>query len=306
MSIRSTKRILSLLILIALCSLHITGSSLFAEEEREGVGISPTKLTLDADPGESLEGQFIVLNPGTKPVDYRLYVKDFSIRNEEYEKDFEPAPGAISPVDWFQVPGDVMTLAPNEQKTLTYNIQVPRGAVPRGYYAVIFAETVASQPDTTGVTRLKRVGSLVYLTVNGGSVKKGDVVGFEAAGFQQSRPVKSSLRIRNEGNIHFAANSNLRLKDIFGRTVAKTELTSTILPATIRRLNLELKPNQPFGLYKIEGDVKFLGNTTRLGEKWILVGSPFWFILWTVIIVGWIVVLIRWIKRRANRKKIKR
>jgi hypothetical protein len=303
MRIRSIKRILPLIILIAVVSLSLTGLPLLAEEEREGIGISPTKLTLDADPGEQISGQFIVTNPGTKPVDYRLYVKDFSIRNEEYEKDFEPIPGAVSPVDWIQVPDGVKNLAPGVQEELPYTITVPTDTVPRGYYAVIFAETVTPEADATGVARLKRVGLLVYLTVNGGSVEKGKVVSFETKGWQSKRPVKTALRIQNEGNVHFATEGTIYLKDILGRTAAKTEISGTVLPATIRKFSPELKLNQPFGLYKIGGDVTFLGKKVPLAEKWIFVGSPFWLVLFVVIIVGWAFVLIRWVKRRVKRNK---
>lgn len=300
----TSKRLSLLLALVAMATACMTGLPVHAQsEEKEGVGISPTKLTLAANPGETLTGKFTVANPGTSPISYRVYMKDLSIRNEEYEKDFEPVEGAISPVGWFKVPGDVVSLGPGEQKELNYTVTVPASTVPRGYYAVIFAETVPPAADTTGVARVKRVGSLVYLTVKGGSIEKGTLLGFSAAGWQNKRPVKAALRIQNDGNVHFEATGTVRLKDFLGRTVSQTEISGTILPATTRRFSPELKLGQPFGLYKIEGDVRFLDKTTQLGPEWVVVGSPFWMVLWTVIIIGWAVVLIRWIKRRAKRKK---
>jgi hypothetical protein len=298
------KRFLSFIALVVLVVASMTGLPLHAQNvEKEGVGISPTKLTLDADPGEQLSGKFTVTNPGTSPVEYRVYVNDFRIQNEEYEKNFEPVQGALSPVSWFKVPSGVRSLKPGAQEELDYTLTPPKDAVPRGYYAVIFAETLPQKTDGTGVARLKRVGSLVYLTVNGGSVEKGEVVSFESKKWQRNRPVKASLRIKNDGNVHFTATGTVRLKDIFGRTVSKTNISGTILPATIRRFAPELKVGQPFGVYKIEGDVTFLGKTTGLEPKWVVTGSPLWMLLWTVIVVGWAVVLIRLIKRRAKHKK---
>lgn len=299
-----TKVFLSFSALVILVTASLLALPLSAqEEEKEGIGISPTSLKLEADPGEQVGGTFTVINPGDQEVDFRTYVRDFSIRNEEYEKDFEPIEGALSPVEWFQVDATTGTLGPREQRELTYSINVPQDAVPRGYYAVIFAETATPEIDATGVARIKRVGSLVYLTVNGGSVEKGSVVSLAIDRWQRDRPVQTVLRVQNEGNVHFDVANSLRLKDVFGRTISQTETSGTILPATIRKFTPELQLNMPFGIYKVEGDAEFLGQTTELSGKWVLVGSPFWVGLWSVILIGWTVVLIRWVKRRAKRRK---
>lgn len=297
------KKLLIGLSLIALFGTSVSTAMLTAQEKKEGVGISPTKLDVNADPGEQISGKFTVLNPGDEPVEYKVYVKDFSVRNEEYEKDFEPVPGAVSPVDWIQVPDGVRTLEPGEQQELDYTVAVPADAVPRGYYAVIFAETDQPEIDATGVARIKRVGALTYLTVNGGSVEKGQIASFDVDTWQKDRPITATLRVQNDGNVHFETKGKLRLRDVFGRTVSRTEINGTILPATIRKFTPKLELGMPFGLYKIDGDVTFLDKTESLSEKWVVVGSPFWIGLWTLIIVGWAVVLIRWIKRRVQRKK---
>lgn len=298
------KRLLAFFLVAGITALSVMGAYLHAQtEEREGIGISPTKLMLDGNPGERVSGEFTVINPGTEAIEYRIYVKDFSVRNEEYEKDFEPVPGATSPVAWFQVPDDSKTLAPGEQQEFGFHINIPEDAVPRGYYAVIFAETTTPEIDDTGVARIKRVGALTYLTVNGGSVERGDIASFDVAKWQRDRPLQANVRVQNEGNVHFDTTGTLYLKDVFGRTVSRSEIGGTILPATIRKFSPQIELNMPFGVYKVEGEVNFLGKTTPLPGKWVVVGSPFWIVLWTVIIVGWVVVLIRWIVRRAKRKK---
>lgn len=301
------KRIATLLVLAVLVAVgaangHVTAQAQ-QKTESDGIGVSPTKLTLTADPGQTLNGKFTILNPGTEPVDYKVYVKDFRIRNEDYEKDFMPAEGTESPVSWFTVTNETMRLGTNGRRELDYQIKVPANAVPRGYYAVIFAETIDPAANTTGVARVKRVGTLVYLTVKGGSIERGKVESFTYKRYQPSRPLTTTLRIHNEGNVHFEITGDVRLKDILGRTVAKTELGGAILPGTIRRLTPELKLNQPFGVYKLEGEAAFLGKTHVLPGGWILVGSPFWIVLFLLILVGWLVMVIRWIKRRGGKRK---
>lgn len=294
-----------LFIVLTLVAAAVPNIAVYAQQnqpEKDGIGISPTKLTLDADPGETIKGSFLVTNPGTNEAEYSLSISDFVVTNEEYEKDFSPVEGAKSPVGWMTVAEGVQTLEPGAREEQEYTISVPEDAVPRGYYAVIFAETTAKDAETTGVTRIKRVGTLVYLTVNGGSVEKGEVISFGADSLQEDKPVKADVRVRNDGNVHFTARGTMWLKDMFGREVSRTSISGTVLPATIRKFNAELELSQPFGLYRLGGDVKFLDKTTELESKWVIVGSPFWIVLWAVIIVGWAVVLIRWIKKRVKRK----
>lgn len=274
-----------------------------AQEDKEGIGISPTSLTLSADPGGQLKGKLTVLNEGNQPMQYRVYASDFSIVNEEYEKNFERSPGTLSPISWIKLPSGTLELAPKTSETIEYTIDVPEDAVSRGYYGVIFAETVGTAPDATGVTRIKRVGSLVYLGIKGDLVQKGEVVSFTADKWQRQQPVTAQLRLQNDGNVHLAAEGNLRLKNILGRTVSETGISGTLLPATTRKYSLELPTNNAFGFYKVEGDVNFADKDTALSPRWVLVASPLLLAIAGAVVAIWIAALILWIKRRGRRNK---
>lgn len=299
------KTTLALGVFLALVGIALSFPAL-AQEERDGIGISPTTLKLGLNPGEQISGSFKVLNVGTTPIKYRVYVSDFRINNEEYEKNFDPAPTVSSPVSWFKISGGTKELAPNDNADFKYTISIPANIVPRGYYAAIFAETLPPQTSTTGVARVKRVGTLVYLTVKGGSVEKGKFLSFDTKSWYHQKPVKSAIRIQNDGNVHFDVQGDIQLKNVFGKTVSQTNIQGTLLPATIRKFQPELTVNQPFGIYKVEGNVKFLGQAHKLGPRWILVGSLLWIGLVIILFIVWVVALIYWIKRRGRRKKNKK
>lgn len=299
---RLTKRLL-LFVFVTILTVGALGLPSLAQEKKDGIGISPTKLTVSADPGEKLKGEFVVLNSGDSPIKYKVYVNDLGIKNEDYEKTFEPLPGATSPVSWITVPEGTKTLAPNGKAKLDYSIAVPFNASPRGYYAVIFAETIEPEVDTTGVGRVKRVGSLVYLTVKGDSKEKGEFLGFKTDTWQKDLPLVSSIRIQNSGNVHFEVKGEMRLKDVFGNLVDKTDVSGTLLPETIRNFKPELSPDHMVGLYKVEGEVKFLDQTESMSSGWILVASPIWVGLIVIVTIFWIVSIIFWLKKRGKRKR---
>lgn len=297
------KRFLLLLVVLTLVSGGFVGPQLYAQEEREGIGISPTTLTLSGDPGQQLTGQVTVLNAGTQPLRYQVYPSDFQIRNEAYEKDFEPSPDIASVADWFTLPEGFEELAPDAQATINYTIDIPSDAVSRGYYGVIFAETTPEDPDSSGVARRKRVGALIYLSVNGGLVQDGKVASFATDKWYRQSPVTAQLRLQNDGNVHFEAKGEVRLKNILGRTVSTAAVDGTIIPATTRNFGLELPYSRAFGLYKVEGEVNFLDKTTTLGSRWVLITSPVWLAILLGVLAVWIVSIVLRVKSRGKRKK---
>ncbi len=301
--VTTIKRVM-LIAAIAASGLSGLGNPLVrAQETREGIGISPTSLTLDADAGQELTGQVTVLNPGDETINYRLYASNFFIRDESYEKDFDRGDlEVVEPVSWFTLPESTRQLEPQEQEQVTYTIQVPADAASQGYYGVIFAETIAPEADTTGVERRKRVGALVYLTVNGDELRRdGQLVSFDTPRWLRQGPITADLRLRNDGNVHFPVTGEVRLKNALGRVVHTAEVKSIILPDTTRKLAVELPAGQPVGLYKVEGEVGYLDKSSDLGSRWVLVAAPLWLGIWLAGLAAFIVLVIFLGRRRGRR-----
>jgi len=298
-----TSRRSALLAAIVLSGLSVFGSPLaHAQEIREGIGVSPTSLTVNAAAGEEVTGSITVLNPGDKAINYRLYASNFSIRNEAYEKDFDVNDLATAePASWFSLPKENRSLPSQGQEKVTYKIRVPPGAGSQGYYGVIFAETIAQESETTGVERRKRVGSLVYLTVEGDALRKeGELLNFETPRFQSKGPINAQLRFSNTGNVHYPVGGEIRLQNIFGRVIHTTEVKSIIIPDTTRQLDYEL-PTGQVGLYRIAGNVDFLDTSVSLGSHWVLVASPIWLLMWIVAPILVFTALLLLSRRRGRR-----
>ena len=271
-----------------------------AQQAKEGIGISPTFLDISGDPGQELKGQVTVINQGSETLRYKVYASDFKIKNEAYEKDFEPSPNTPSPVSWISLPQGPQELKGGGQATLNYSIKIPQSAVSRGYYGVIFAETLPSAPDATGVLRVKRVGTLLYLGVKGGLVQKGTVADYKVNSWQKKQPVTAELRLLNDGNIHLNAKGEVRLKNIFGKVASTDKIEGTLLPATTRKFSLELPSKPAVGIFKVAGTVDYGGKKTDLPSKWVMVLPPVYLV---VLLLGAMVIIAVIIARRHVRNK---
>ena len=143
-----------------------------------------------------------------------------------------------------------------------YVIDIPEGASPGGHYGVIFAETQPkSETSGNAVVRKKRVGMIVYSTVNGDIVNKGEAVRNDIPFWQLQPPLTATVTAKNTGNNDFLNQTKLVVKDIFGNVKFEVEKDYRVLPDTSRTSKLEWLSSPWFGFYQVETTQKFLDQS---------------------------------------------
>lgn len=237
----------------------------------QAITITPTSIDKTIEPGQKVSGQIQILNQADSPFDFKTYAAPYSVTGEDYDPSFTPIPGATDVTSWFTLKAAKTRLEPYSTSALDYTITVPSTVKPGGYYAVIFAET-ESKVEGTGVTTQKRVGSVVYIRVAGDVIEKGGVASWSVPWLQKPN-LQQSLRIENTGSVHFAATIRTTVKDLFGKTKLSYVQKRNILPEKIRRVNIEWEKTPSLGIFKVDGSVELLGNTTPLTTKYVLVIS---------------------------------
>ena len=257
--------------------LLLLGGGLTWAAEREGIGISPTRVLLEANSGDELSREVRGLNDGDVDVTYHLYAEAFRVTNENYDKQFGSSPpGTLAPETWIDIPKGDRLLKAHTQESVPYALRIPPRIPSGGYYAVIFAETRPPELKSTGVRQIKRVGTLIYLTVSGNLERKGKLSSYRVDLFQSRKPILAEYRVKNEGNVHFEVASTLRLRNLFGKVVQEVRMEGVVLPGTTRKFLAEFRPPHSIGIFKIEGELKFLDQEPRLSEQFVLLASPGW------------------------------
>ena len=266
----------------------------------QGVGVSPTNQTVDVVPGASTTGQLTAINDGDSEVVYRVYATDYKVDNEDYQGDFTSsnASADTSAVSWFKVPTGDFTIKPHDQMTVPYTITVPKTAAVGGHYAAIFIETVPPPIlQGTVVSRIERLGSIFYITVDGNLINKGSIQSLSAKLYQSASPLSGILRVRNDGNVHFLVQGTAQLSTVFGKSGKAVAFGGEVLPGTVRRFNLSL-PSAPVGLYKLTANVTYLGHTEKISHYVFIMP-----IVTLAIILATIIVLVGLLVWRTIRKR---
>ncbi len=293
---------------VVLVASFLIGSAVLAQVRNQDITLTPTSVNEVVVPDSINEGTFQLFNQGTTDYNFKVYAAPYHVTGEEYTPDFTPLPGAPDVKSWFKFSISDGHLKAGQSAAIKYTITVPANTLPGGYYAVAFAETLSPQTNEAGVMLNQRVGELFYLRVDGPATEAGRVVEW-GAGFWQKPPVTALLRMENSGSVHYEAELQLKVDDLFGRNKYSFDTKKIILPQTIRKISLPWEGSSSFGLFKVTATAKYLGKTETLPTKYVLVMSQkVRVIVLAIIAVLILLVVVRYIKhaRFSKNKKSKK
>ncbi|MDD2807847.1 MAG: hypothetical protein PHW95_05010 [Patescibacteria group bacterium] len=211
-------------------------------------------VQLKADPGESVRGVVKIYNESEADTALAASLESFEAAGESGKPAFVPPSEKNSFLAWFTLDQDSVVLKKKQAIIVPFTIVVPPNATPGGYYAVIFWQTVnnsGTKNSAVGVN--SKVGTLVFLTVNGEVVEKGELKSFDVGGgkWHWQLPINFDIRFSNQGNIHLQPTGKIELSGWFGqhKTYVVNDDQGYVLPGSVR--NFQLK----FGGYQATNEI---------------------------------------------------
>lgn len=246
---------------------------------RESITLSPVKQRYALDAGSSKTDELTVVNDGETAYDFIVYARPYSVHNEAYDNpDFTSQTPTTDVYQWVQVSQARYHVDAGQTVKVPYTIRVPQNATPGGHYGVLFAET---QPtDNSGgnsVVRKKRVGMIIYATINGQYQMGGQSLGTSIPFLQFHTPLSATSRIKNTGNSDFVVNSTYLITDLFGGEKYHVDKDYVVLPQTTRLMTFNWENAPWFGLFKAEVKTSFLDQNTDTAKLVLLV--PRWLLI---------------------------
>jgi len=201
--------------------------------------ISPARIEVSGDPGTTVTRDITLLNDSGGVETYYVTYSNFEAQGET------GSPLFVEPKDdlgtWMSTPQDSITLAPNETKTITLSINIPKDAYSGGHFAVVF---FGNNPKGGQISVGAKTGTLVLLSVNGNVLEAGGLASFNTLShkfFYNSLPVSLEYRWKNDGNDRVKPQGNVTIHDMFYIPVAHFDAnptTGNILPHSTRLFNL--------------------------------------------------------------------
>lgn len=271
----------------------ITTSVVTISYAQQNISESDNQVALTAIPPRIGEDNTLILKPGEKK-QIGLRVNNSSsqaITVSAIQQDFIVDEDGSTPIPIDEEEADNrwslaswLTVAPGQQRiganqTVGFNvlIEVPEDALPGGHYAMVTYQPVTEEtPETPvgGQTSAinQRVGTLLYVIVDGPINEQAFIRDFKLPEFMEFGPVPFSYVVENESDVHIRPQMGIEITNFFGKKVGEIQPeTKNIFPFTSRSFEGQWERIWGFGRYKAELIMTY-GTTTQL----VVASSTFW------------------------------
>ncbi len=223
---------------------------------------SPLPISLTAKPGETITTELRVKNSGTKTEVLKVGLMKFSAVGEEGKPQLDDRQPGDDYFDWVSFSENQFVAQPNEWKSITMTVAVPKTAALGYYYAVTFSR---ANPETAIDKNAQVRGgtaTLVLLDVLSPNAKRqAKLTDFHTTRkIYEFLPVTFVIKLANTGNIHLAPSGTIYIKR--GKqqidTIPVNTTKGNILPKSSRVFTVQWDDGYP--VYK----TKEAGGTTVL------------------------------------------
>lgn len=298
-------------LLFILCGIIV--SCFFSPSAASALILSPSIIEAEAGPS-GVVSSFVELK-NDSPVLKTFYptIQKFVPRGENGQQNFLPLTDVSGLPSWIYVLPSSVKVAPGAIVRVPFEIRVPTYAEPGGYYAALFWSDQAPDDRSDGQSSIaSRIGTLLFFMVNGSVDRTVRLERFSAASvFSSYRlPVRFSLRLQNQGNVHVAPVGFVKVTNLFGKTVARLSINPDamrLLPHQDRTLSVDWSPaskRSVFGWYRAELEkTTVLSGSATTTMRFFILPSTSILSSFSLVFVLFMVGLIR-VFRHTRRKTI--
>jgi hypothetical protein len=315
------------LALIIAAIIVIFGQSNLASAQSAGIKISPVKIEDVVEPGQTVSQAVKVTNESASNQVFYVYLRDFKAEGESGSAKLI-APGTEEGYylsSWLDITSQGIEFAPNEEKVIPFQVHVPDGTGPGGYFGAILFGTEPpklnqnSEDKGAGMSVAHQTACLVLLRVKGDVNETAQIREFNTNKDFFSTPfsVDFMIRIENEGNVHIKPYGVINIINMFGKEVAAVPVNDgggNILPNSIRRFSdIKWEGKNAFGKYTAKLALTYGTPVDKggQGQDSLTSAKDFWIIPWRYIIpallglivsLGVFYLLLRVYRNKAVRK----
>jgi hypothetical protein len=292
--------IVSLAVMMASTSLGLIPRTASAADPVESITLTPTSKSYKVDAGQTFEDTLTILNDGDTAYDFSVYTAPYAVESGSYNSNFTSTSPSADAYTWIQFKQTMWHAESRQTVKVPYTVHVKNDASPGGHYGVIFAEVQPSSADGGTLARKKRVGAIIYATVNGDVRLSGKIAATSLSWYQSSGSLHATVSVQNDGNSDFVADITYQVTDIFGKTKYSSQADYAVLPSTTRDIKLNWADAPWFGLYKARVTTSFL-EKTYISESYVLI-MPTWLLLLVcgIVFAGGIYAIWRWSGRKSR------
>ncbi len=216
--------------------------TVFCVVSAEALTISPARIELAGDPGQTVTGEFLLINEQEATRTFYTSIQNFEAQGETGTPTFTTSDEGLA--SWITTSSEVV-LARGEQRKITYRVTIPSDADAGGYFAAIFLSS--NPPSNSGQSQVSvgaKIGTLVLLRVSGEVSEGGAIASFgskENKWFHTHLPVLFSYRFTNSGGDRINPEGTVTIRNMLGIKSDRFDANPSkgnILPGSTRKFEV--------------------------------------------------------------------
>ena len=300
------KKIFITAVLWILTTTVLALTHIFPANASNTVSISPLYQVKVLVPGRRESGSFIVFNPATNDenLNYEIYIQPFWA-NEKNEVEFKAHEDYSNMASWITIDSTSGSVAPNDSKEVTFEIDVPENAPAGGQYAAIMVKST-KQTGNNMISESFEMAHLLYGEVAGKIIRQGEVTSIDLPGFMFSGQITGGATVRNDGNVHSDVAHTLKVYPLIGNealyTNEESPEKSIIMPGASRYTTVAWDQTPSVGIFRVSYSVEFEGTKSELSK--LVIVCPVWLLVIICLIVA--IAVVRFVTDKKSGRSSKR
>lgn len=284
-----------------------------------GIQISPVRVEVNVDPGQSYTFKVSPFNVTAGTLLLTPLVNDFKAKDETGTPAIVldgSSPPSLSLKSWLTLSDpSPFQLAPKTAKPIIVTLNVPKDAEAGGHYGVVRFTGAGIGQTSSNVALVASWGTLVLVRVSGDITERLSVASFytsrhglRSTWFEQG-PVGFTERINNTGNVHVEPHGNITVTNMFGGQVGSIAINGdggNILPDSIRRFDQSFSKSHLFGRYTAAFNLAYGTHGETLSSSLTFWVIPYKLVIIVIIALILVIWLLVWGIKRYNRKIVQR
>jgi len=284
------------------------------------IGTAPASEKLQLEPGEKHEGEIVVWNLSEETALYNIYVRGFrQIENQPGTaimlSEEEEQRALYSAAPWTTVSRDSITLIPNKNEKIFYEIDVPENAN-KGEYTVmvsLISDTDVQPGGVTGAFTSLSSGTPILVNVGEDFVENAELLQFTTdKNFYENPNVRFQTRINNIGDTHITPVGEIVLTNIFKQEVARVPF-NTSAQSLLRDNSADYETAWDYGSFlsndnkiilgPIDAELILMYRSFQPGFAPLSATASFWILPWKYIVLLLLIIITTVVILRMRKKK---
>ncbi len=204
--------------------------------------ISPAKVDIKADPGQTIIGEVELFNEQNEVKTFYASYENFESRGDSGAPYFVGAEDGLA--TWITTVPQI-SIKPGERKIIQYTVTIPENTKPGGYFAAIFFGTQPRQSTAGGEVSIGgKIGVLLLLRVSGQVDETAGLSSFTTKNenrFFTRLPIQFEYSFNNAGGDRAVPRGLVKIKNSLRFTTEEINANvrlGSVLPSSTRRFDI--------------------------------------------------------------------